>query len=178
VPNVRSYSTVIEGWAKAGDAARAEMVFRRMLDQGVDPNVVTYTSLGKVYAKKGNFKRVEELMVDMLANGFGANEYFMCGLFTAYANAFPPEPARAEQAFRTALESKGCGRSAGFAADEFVLSALTRAVGKDRCHELCNELNIPVPRSSRGPRIKAVGSGQRHHTDRSVGSTGARRMQH
>merc|ERR550537_646207 len=112
-----------------------------MIRQGIKPSVVTYTSLAKPLAKKGDFKKVETLLAEMKGHGLAANEYFLCGLMNAYSNAAPSQSSRAEASFRE-VYAEGRIRP-----DEFVLGALARAVGQQRCRELCTELELESPSS-------------------------------
>jgi pentatricopeptide repeat protein len=134
--NVRSYTAVIEGWAKMGNATKANEAFKEMLGHGIQPTVVTFTSLSKPLAKRGDWKKVEGLLDQLRSCGLEPNEYFLCGMLNAYANAQPQQCQRAETTFR---ETYAAGH---IRPDEFVLGSLGRAVGHDRCKELCAELGL------------------------------------
>merc|ERR1719321_1974152 len=133
---VRSYTAVIEGWAKNGNTAKAEEVFNEMSMNNIEPTVVTFTSLAKAYARRGKYQRVESIMDELRSAGLGMNTYFLCGLLTAYANARPVPRARAEQMFREI-----CTRDS-IHPDKHVLGALAKAVGQERCNDLCSELQL------------------------------------
>merc|ERR1719171_1483632 len=103
--NVRSYSTVIDACAKAGQDAKAEEVYRTMLKEGVAPTIVTLTSLSKAHARNGNWQRVESIMGQLHIHGLQMNEYFLCNLLSAYANAKPqPQSERAVQQLCKAVQ--------------------------------------------------------------------------
>merc|ERR1719428_1332240 len=103
--NVRSYSAVIDACAKAGQEEEAEEVYKRMLKDGVAPSIVTLTSLSKAHARFGNWQRVESIMNELHVHGLKMNEYFLCNLLSAYANAKPQAQAeRAVQQLRNAVQ--------------------------------------------------------------------------
>merc|ERR1719265_2307317 len=119
--NVRSYSAVIDACAKVGQHAKAEEVYAGMLKDGVTPTIVTLTSLSKAHARLGNWKRIEAIKDELHTHGIQMNEYFLCNLLSAYANAKPqPQSERAVKAFRDAVQM-------GLKPDEYVNTAFTRA---------------------------------------------------
>jgi len=145
--NVRSYSAVIDACAKAGQYAEAEEVYKRMLNDGVAPTIVTLTSLSKAHARSGNWQRVESIMNEFHIHGLKMNEYFLCNLLCAYANAKPqPEAERAANALRKAVQL-------GLKPDEHVNTAFVRAVGHEWAQSIMQELGLSC--SLPAQRVKA-----------------------
>merc|ERR1719473_973181 len=139
------YSTVLDACAKVGDADRSAQVFKQMVANGIRPNVVSYASLARPFAHNGNYQEVERLRKEMEANGLCMNEYFLYALLLAYASARPRQSDRAESALRDAVR-------AGIEINRHVLTALGRAVGRNRSQELMAELDIREPAIAvRGP---------------------------
>ncbi len=67
-PAVVTRSTLIDGWAKNGDVARAQHVLERMGAAGVEPNVVTWSTLVVSWAnKKGDMVRAQDVAERMEA---------------------------------------------------------------------------------------------------------------
>mmetsp|Transcript_9834 Transcript_9834/g.28541 ORF Transcript_9834/g.28541 Transcript_9834/m.28541 type:complete len:620 (-) Transcript_9834:150-2009(-) len=66
VPDVFSYTTVIQAWARCGQPARAEKVFERMKDWGLEPNRYTYTAVMSSLAKGGDPQRAETIHNEMM----------------------------------------------------------------------------------------------------------------
>jgi len=127
------YSSVIDACGKAGDAERAMRVFQRMRANGLRPHIVAYAALARPFAYRGDWIKVESIRQSMAADGVVMNEYFLYAQLLAYAVARPRQTDRAEQCFREALAT-------GLEANDHVVGALARAVGRGRCEELMNEL--------------------------------------
>lgn len=127
------YSSVIDACGKAGDSERAMEVFQRMRLRGIKPHLVTYSALARPFAYRGQWREVEELALQMQSEGHRANDYFIYAQLLAYATAKPKQSERAELCMREAVES-------GVLPNEHMFNGLSRAVGRKRAHELCQEL--------------------------------------
>jgi len=145
------YTTVIDACGKAGDAERALRVFRRMQTQGFRPQIVTYAALARPFAHRGDWVQVESIAQEMSADGVAVNEFFLYAQLISYAVA--RQGQRAEACFRSALRD-------GVKANDHVVTALLRAVGRQRCAELLKELcgrsELPPRRGQEGPRGRGV----------------------
>jgi pentatricopeptide repeat protein len=67
-PNVISYSTVLDAFAKSKDdgaAERSESILRQMIDKGVSPNTISYNSVIDAHVKSRNVERAEALLKEM-----------------------------------------------------------------------------------------------------------------
>jgi len=141
VGDVVIYSSVIDACGKVGDADRAVAIFRRMCDNGVEPHIVAYAALARPFAYRGDYVEVERIAKEMASRGIYPNEYFLYAQLLSYATCRPRQDQRAEQCFREALRS-------GLKANDHVVGALVRAVGRERCgelmQELCNGREVPV----------------------------------
>merc|ERR1711964_634203 len=99
----------------------AEQKFQEMLSAGIAPSIVTFTSLSKPYVRAGDWIRMERMMQELEEYRVPVNEFFLCNILSAYANAKPhPEAQRADAAFRRAVAN-------GLSVDDYVLNALARA---------------------------------------------------
>merc|ERR1719375_876404 len=132
-PNVRPFSAVIDACCKSFQLRRAEELFEEMCSKKITPTIVTYTSLARPYAQKGNWKRVEALRDQMEEQGVRSNAFFLCGLLTAYANASPKECDKAEREFKRVVQN-------GVKVDDYVITALERATGRDAAAALASDL--------------------------------------
>jgi pentatricopeptide repeat protein len=134
------YGTVLDACSKASDSERAVKVFQRMVDNGIKPNIMAYSSLAKPFAYRGDWVEVERIAKEMSTRGVRPNEFFVYTHLVSYASTKPRQDERAEQCFRQALRS-------GVKANDHVVTALSRAVGRSRCidlmAELCNGRSVP-----------------------------------
>lgn len=140
------YSSVIDACGKVGDAERAMTIFRRMQANGIQPHIVAYAALARPFAYKGDWPRVEQIAAEMANSRIPPNEYFLYAQLLSYATSRPREAERAESCFRKAL-------LLGLKANDHVVSALVRAVGRERCTdlmaELCQGRSVPLPPTGR-----------------------------
>lgn len=140
------YSTVIDACSKAGDAERAMAIFKRIQANGLRPHIVAYAALARPFAYRGDYETVESLADDMASTGIKPNEYFLYAQLLSYATARPRQSERAEACFRKAHKN-------GIQANDHVVGALCRAVGRNRCvelmSELCNGRPVPCPGAGR-----------------------------
>jgi pentatricopeptide repeat protein len=152
------YSSVIDACGKVGDADRAAAVFQRMQANGIQPHIVAYAALARPYAYRGDWAEVERIAAEMATRGVYPNEYFLYAQLLSYATFRPRQATRAEDCFRKALHM-------GLKANDHVVGVLVRAVGRERCvelmQELCNGRSIPIAPSrgeggARGNRVKPL----------------------
>jgi pentatricopeptide repeat domain-containing protein 1 len=141
------YSAVLDACAKASECERAKQIFTQMRARGISPNVVTYASLAKPHAHQGDWPEVERLHKEMESEGLVMNEYFLYAVLLAYASAMPRQAARAEVAFREAI-------NAGVKVNKFVITAAVRAMGRLRCDQLIAELGVTSVASRPQPKYQ------------------------
>lgn len=146
VTDVVVYSSVIDACGKAGDAERAMVVFQRMQAHGIQPHIVAYAALARPFAYKGDFVEVERISGEMIARRIKPNEYFLYAHLLSYATCRPQQPQRAEECYRRAVKL-------GVKTNDHVATVLVRAVGRERCaelfQELCNGRSVPSPAGGR-----------------------------
>lgn len=140
------YSSVIDACGKVGDAERAVAVFQRMQDHGIKPHIVAYAALARPFAYRGDYVAVERISSELVAAGMVPNEYFLYAQLLSYATARPRQAQRAEHCFREA-------HRLGLKANDHVIGALVRAVGRERKSELMREL-YPGRISPASPAIR------------------------
>jgi len=131
-PDIVAYSSAIDACSKADEPERAMRIFGRMQAQGVKANIVAYSALARPFARRGDWAAVETLGERMEEDGIRKNEYFLYALLDAYTNSKPRQPQRATRAFREAMAE-------GLEANEHVLAALARVLGRAQARELCRE---------------------------------------
>lgn len=147
IPNdVVVYSSVIDACSKAGDAERAMAIFKRIHTAGLRPHIVAYAALARPFAYRGDWETVESIADELTSNGLKPNEYFIYAQLLSYSTARPRQAERAEQCFRKAMKMH-------LQANDHVVGALSRAVGRDHCEELmaelCNGRAIPMTGNGR-----------------------------
>jgi pentatricopeptide repeat protein len=107
---------------------------------GTTLDIKDYCKLAKPSSYSGDWAEVERIANEMSTKGVESNEYFLNLQLVSFAIAKPRQDERAEQCFRQALRS-------GIEANDHVVIALTRAVGRTRClelmQELCNGRSVP-----------------------------------
>jgi len=74
MPNVVTYTTIIDGYVKAGDFNKAETVVKEMIVGGVMPNVVTYNTIIGGYVKAGDFDKAKDLIKEIEKEGIIPDE--------------------------------------------------------------------------------------------------------
>lgn len=136
-PTPHSYNNVMHAWGVAGNSERAQEFFEEMRKNGVKGSVVSYSSLLRPHARKGNYQEAERLMQAMKEDGIRGNEFFLNQVLCSYANASPPQPDRAEIAFREAVKQ-------GVKMNEFLHTSVRKALGKERAEGVLAELGLPV----------------------------------
>merc|ERR1740121_2725904 len=94
--------------------------------------LIAYASLARPFTHAGDWQKVEELAKDLMSERLEMNAYFLYALLIAYASARPRQAERAEASFRAACAS-------GIEVNKHVLTALARAVGRARCHQLVRD---------------------------------------
>eukprot|EP00747_Dinoflagellata_sp_TGD_P211290 gnl/TRDRNA2_/TRDRNA2_84528_c0_seq1.p1 gnl/TRDRNA2_/TRDRNA2_84528_c0~~gnl/TRDRNA2_/TRDRNA2_84528_c0_seq1.p1 ORF type:complete len:622 (+),score=121.91 gnl/TRDRNA2_/TRDRNA2_84528_c0_seq1:140-2005(+) len=151
------YSGVIDACGKANDTVRALKIFNQMRTNGIKPHIVAYAALARPFAYKGDWAMIEEIAAWMSAEGTVINDYFLYAQILAYGTSRPREPQRAEEAFRAAMKI-------GLKANDHIASALSRAVGRERCGELLTEFGcaVELPKNPRdGQRQRPRGPHER-----------------
>jgi len=128
------YNSVIDACGRAGDSDRAMAIFNRMEAKGMTVGIVAYATLARPFAYKGDWRKVEAIADRMSKGGVKPNEYFLYAHILAYAIARPQQTQRAEAVFREAIGK-------GLVANNHVTTALVRAVGRERCDILLDELS-------------------------------------
>lgn len=65
-PDVYSYTTVIQAWARSGQSVRAQKILDRMTARGLVPNRFTYTAVMSALAKSGIPQKAEDILDEMM----------------------------------------------------------------------------------------------------------------
>jgi len=84
---------------------------------------------------KGDTHKVEEILERLYRAGLSQNAHFLSTLISVYANVRPRQPKKAEKAFRAAMQD-------GVEANDFVLRAVERALGRERADAVFSELGL------------------------------------
>merc|ERR1712046_249121 len=142
-PNVVSYTAVIDGCAKAGHAESAARWFDDMLKHKVTPNSLTYNAVINSCARKGDVDGALKWLSQMQA----PDEISYNSAINGCANAVPARPDEAESLFENLL-------AAGLQPTASTITALERAIGKERSSALCVSRGVDpskLRRSKRSP---------------------------
>jgi pentatricopeptide repeat protein len=65
-PDVYSYTTVIQAWARCRQSDKAQAILQQMTSRGLQPNRLTYTALMSSLAKSGRPDQAYEILQDMM----------------------------------------------------------------------------------------------------------------
>jgi pentatricopeptide repeat protein len=74
VPDVYSYTTVIQSWGKCERPVEAQAVLDSMIDHGLEPNRFTYTCIISSLAKSGEASKAEQVLDAMMLEYSQGNE--------------------------------------------------------------------------------------------------------
>ena len=141
-PDVYSYTTAIQCWAKCSDKTqtttftdKAQAVLKRMIDRGLQPNKMTYTALINALSKAGQPKKAEYVLQQMIQSRYEADTVAFSAIIDGWAKISSkdhPEAAnRALQILETMKgnESRGVGPTATTYTS--VLNALAKSETRD-----------------------------------------------
>ncbi|OMO85360.1 hypothetical protein COLO4_21653 [Corchorus olitorius] len=67
--DVVSYSTIIDGFCKEGSVDKSLIMFRDMLDGGIEPNLLTYNTIIHGLCGNGQWNEAKGLLADMINRG-------------------------------------------------------------------------------------------------------------
>lgn len=144
IPGPDAYNSVIEALAHRGLLDDALAVFKEMQQARVQATDVTYDALARPASRSGQYRFVETLYrakASDFGGSIGAESLSL--LLQAYANGRPPQPEKAEAAFRGEMGfAEEQGVPVKTAASAVVLNALQRAVGSKLAGDLCSEYEI------------------------------------
>ncbi|KAI8923778.1 hypothetical protein BC831DRAFT_469250 [Entophlyctis helioformis] len=87
VRDTKLYTTLIYGYANAGDPVTALRTYDRMLNEGVAPNIHTYHTLMTVYAEALDTTSLLRVWDEMVADGFQPTEITYSILVHAYGRS-------------------------------------------------------------------------------------------
>lgn len=121
VPDLKSYSILLEGWGKDPNLPKAREVFREMVCAGCSPDVVTYGIMVDILCKAGRVDEAVEVVKDMDANNCRPTSFVYSVLVHTYG-----VENRIEDAIDAFLEME----RKGIEADVVVYNALIGAFCK------------------------------------------------
>jgi len=144
VPGAQAWTAVIDAFGQRDALDEALDVYSSMQRARVAAADGTYDALARPAMRRGEFKFVETLYGAKASDrGGGIGSESLSILLDAYANGRPPQPRKAEAAFRNELEvCEEKGLLATSVASSDVLRALRRSLGLNQTCELCWELGI------------------------------------
>lgn len=83
-PNERSYTTLMEGYARVGEIGTAFQYFKRIKEEGLKADVISYGSLLKACCKAGRMQSAAAVTAEMTAAGVPMNNYIYNILLDGY----------------------------------------------------------------------------------------------
>jgi pentatricopeptide repeat protein len=85
VPNERSYTTLMEGYARVGEIGKSFQYFNRIKDEGLNVDVISYGSLLKACCKAGRMQNAIAVTKEMTSAGFPMNNFIYNILLDGWA---------------------------------------------------------------------------------------------
>jgi pentatricopeptide repeat protein len=161
-PNTVIYSTLIKGFASAGDAERAMATYTEMQAGGIPMNLVAYTALIDANARNGNMAQAMSLFQRMEEDGCQPNTITYSNLVKGFCHR-----GDLGEAFRTFHEML----SRGLAADAVIFNTLLDGCVRHSRFELADGLleempNYEVEPSNFTLSIVVKMWGKRRHLDK------------
>jgi len=130
-PNTVMYSTLIKGFASAGDADRAMGVYRELRADGLQMNLVAYTSLIDAHARAGKMEQAKKLFEQMEEEGCEPNVITFSALVKGHCMAGDVDEAFS--VFRSML-------SRGLSADTVIFNTLLDGCVRHSRFEFADQL--------------------------------------
>ena len=138
-PDVYSYTTIIQSWAKCKRADKAQTVLKQMVDRGLHPNRLTYTALMNALSKAGQPERAEYVLHQMIAARHQPDTVAFSSIIDGWARvASKDRPEAATRALQVLETMKGnASRGMGPSATTYtsVLTALAKSGSRDTCEK-------------------------------------------
>ncbi|VVA25786.1 PREDICTED: pentatricopeptide [Prunus dulcis] len=86
-PDVILYTSLVNGWCRAGNIAEAERIFRDMRTAGINPNVYTYSIVIDALCRCGQITRAHDVFAEMIDDGCQPNSVTFNNLMRVHAKA-------------------------------------------------------------------------------------------
>ncbi|KAL6987010.1 hypothetical protein U1Q18_012769 [Sarracenia purpurea var. burkii] len=137
VPDVKTFSILIEGWGRAPNLPKAREVFREMIDMGCDPDIVTYGIMVDILCKAGRIDEAVEIVNDMVAEGCMPTLFIYCVLIHTYGTE-----NRIEMAVDTFLEMERNGLEADVVVYNALISAFCKVNKFQNVYRVLNEMEL------------------------------------
>jgi pentatricopeptide repeat protein len=84
-PNMYTYSTMIDAFAKNGQIEKAIEVFDSIMKDGVRPDVFVYTSMIDAFAKNGQIEKAIEVFDSIMKDGVRPDVFVYTSMIDAFA---------------------------------------------------------------------------------------------
>ncbi|XP_074358560.1 uncharacterized protein LOC141697905 [Apium graveolens] len=81
------YTSLVNGWCRAGDISQAERIFREMKEIGIQPNVYTYTIVIDALCRCGQITRAHDVFAEMIDAGCNPNAITFNNLMRVHVKA-------------------------------------------------------------------------------------------
>ncbi|KAF9621733.1 hypothetical protein IFM89_027587 [Coptis chinensis] len=86
-PDVIIYTSLVNGWCRAGNIDQAERVFREMKEVGIQPNVYTYSIVIDALCRCGQISRAHDVFAEMIDVGCSPNSITFNNLMRVHVKA-------------------------------------------------------------------------------------------
>ncbi|PIA35487.1 hypothetical protein AQUCO_03500091v1 [Aquilegia coerulea] len=86
-PDVIIYTSLVNGWCRAGNITEAERVFGEMKEIGIQPNVYTYSIVIDALCRSGQITRAHDVFAEMIDVGCAPNSVTFNNLMRIHVKA-------------------------------------------------------------------------------------------
>lgn len=134
-PDVRVYTSLINGWCRAGDIAEAERVFHEMKMAGINPNVYTYTVVIDALCRHGQITRAHDVFSEMIDVGCEPNSVTFNNLMRIHVKA-----GRTEKVLQVYNQMKRLGCAPDTVTYNFLIETHCRDGNRDEAIKLIQQM--------------------------------------
>ncbi|KAK7388651.1 hypothetical protein VNO78_23473 [Psophocarpus tetragonolobus] len=135
-PDVVVYTSLVHGWCRAGDIAKAEQVFSEMKMAGITPNVYTYSIVIDSLCRSGQITRAHDVFSEMIDVGCDPNAVTFNSLMRVHVKA-----GRTEKVLQVYNQMKRLGCPADTISYNFIIESHCK---DENLEEAVKVLNLMV----------------------------------
>lgn len=137
VPDLKTYSILIEGWGRAPNLPKAREVYREMIEVGCNADIVTYGIMVDILCKAGRVDEAVEIVKEMEFSGCRPTSFIYSVLVHTYGLE-----NQIEDAIDTFLEMEKNGVEADVAVYNSLISAFCKVNKFKNIYRVLNDMQL------------------------------------
>ncbi|KAI7741169.1 hypothetical protein M8C21_018487, partial [Ambrosia artemisiifolia] len=134
-PDVVVYTSLVNGWCRAGNIMEAERVFSEMKGKGIKPNVYTYTVVIDGLCRVGQVTRAHDVFAEMLEEGIVPNSVTFNNLMRVHVKA-----GRTEKVLQVYNQMKRLSCEPDLITYNFVIESHCKDENRDEAVKVLNSM--------------------------------------